>query len=218
VRTIRRPAARRLQSLAFSPDGQRLAFGGDKEPLEVCDVQAGQPDVTIPTTAVNVAFSPDGRLLVTEGMGGVRLWDARSGEPIRTLRVQSHEPIPITGLSFSPDGRKLAASSSSSVFNMDAITVWDVATGDELHTLRGHRGGVRCVAFSPDGDRLVSGSDDQMVKLWDVAKGKLVLTLRGHDSAVTGVAFSPDGNRLASVSREKVMIRDGSPLRTVKGD
>jgi WD40 repeat protein len=224
LRTIRRPAARRLWSLAFSPDGQRLAVGGQAEPLEVCDVQNGEADLTIPTRAVNVAFSPDGRLLATasggfvEGMGEVRLWDARTGEPIRTLQVQRHEVTPITALAFSPDGGKIAASSSNSLVNMDAVTVWDVASGDELHTLRGHRGGVRCVVFSPDGARIASGSDDQMVKVWDVSRGKLVLTLRGHSEAVTGVAFSPDGNRLASVSRTMVLIREGSPLRAARGE
>jgi WD40 repeat protein len=215
--TLRRPNTRRLWGLVFSPDCQRLALGGEGDTLEVCDVETGQSVLTVPTRALNVAFSPDGGLVATasggffDGMGEVRLWDAVSGAPVDTLRVHRYEVTPITALAFSDDGRKLAAATSNSLVHMDAVTVWDVASGDELHVLRGHAGAVRCVAFCPDGDRLVSGGDDQMVKVWDVADGKLVLTLRGHSRAVTGVTFSPDGNRLASVSGDSSRIWDGTP-------
>jgi WD40 repeat protein/serine/threonine protein kinase/tetratricopeptide (TPR) repeat protein len=70
----------------------------------------------------------------------------------------------------------------------------------ELLTLRGHGHGVISVAWSPDGRRLASASDDQTVKVWEVATGKEILTLRGHTDRVESVAWSPDGTRLASAS------------------
>ena len=90
-----------------------------------------------------------------------------------------------------------------------------------LFALKGHAGPVRSVAFSPDGQRLASGSDDQTVKIWDTATGKELFALKGHAGAVNSVAFSPDGQRLASGSSDKtVKIWDsatGKELFALKG-
>ena len=91
---------------------------------------------------------------------------------------------------------------------------------DEL-TLEGHAGWVMSVAFSPDGQRLASGSGDQTVKIWDSATGKELFSLKGHAGQVRSVAFSPDGQRLASASEDQtVKIWDsatGKELFALKG-
>ena len=66
------------------------------------------------------------------------------------------------------------------------------------HTIRGHNGILRRVAFSPDSQLLATASVDKTVKLWDAATGNEIETLRGHSGYVFSVAFSPDGQRLAS--------------------
>jgi tetratricopeptide (TPR) repeat protein len=81
------------------------------------------------------------------------------------------------------------------------VKIWDSATGKELLALKGHAGYVRDVAFSPDGQRLASGSNDQTVKIWDSATGKELCSLKGHAGVVFGVAFSRDGKRLASANQ-----------------
>jgi WD40 repeat protein len=77
------------------------------------------------------------------------------------------------------------------------------------------------VAFSPDGQRLASASEDGTVKVWDAATGQESLTLKGHTEAVYSVAFSPDGQRLASASQDKtVKVWDAATGReslTLKG-
>jgi len=78
--------------------------------------------------------------------------------------------------------------------------VWDAATGKELLPLIGHGAFIRSVAFSPDGQRIVTGCWDQTAKVWEAASGKELLTLRGHDANINGVAFSPDGRRIATAS------------------
>jgi hypothetical protein len=102
----------------------------------------------------------------------------------------------------------------------------------ELRTLKGHIGhigGVRSVAFSPDGSRLASANWDLTIKVWDTATGRELHTLEGHSAPkgalaiVWSVAFSPDGSRLASASSEgatmTIKVWDtatGQKLRTLK--
>jgi WD40 repeat protein len=67
------------------------------------------------------------------------------------------------------------------------------------------------VAFSPDGTRIVSGSDDNTLKVWDAQTGQETLTLTGHKETVNGVAFSPDGTRITSSSYDgTIKVWDGS--------
>ena len=78
--------------------------------------------------------------------------------------------------------------------------------GKRLHiTLTGHDSYVTSVAFSPDGQRIVSGSDDYSAKIWDVNSGKELHTLTGHYSSVESAAFSPDGQRIVSGSADKTV-------------
>jgi eukaryotic-like serine/threonine-protein kinase len=78
--------------------------------------------------------------------------------------------------------------------------VWDAATGQEIFTLKGHAGYVRSVAFSPDGQRIVTASNDQTAKLWDATTGQEVPTLKGHADFVNSIAFSPDSQWMVTGS------------------
>ena len=72
-------------------------------------------------------------------------------------------------------------------------------------TLVGHAGSVWSVAFSPDGKRIVTGSDDATAKVWDAETGQELLTLKGHTGSVISVAFSPDGKRIVTGSDDKTV-------------
>jgi WD40 repeat protein/serine/threonine protein kinase len=77
---------------------------------------------------------------------------------------------------------------------------WQLLTHLDLKTLRGHLDAVSSVAFSPDGQRIVTGSWDQTAKVWEAASGKELRTLKGHSAQVSSVAFSPDGQRVVTGS------------------
>ncbi|HUW56230.1 MAG TPA: protein kinase [Planctomycetota bacterium] len=88
-------------------------------------------------------------------------------------------------------------------------------------TLHGHQNLVRSVGFSPDGKRIVSGSDDSTVKIWEAETGREIRTLVGHQGDVFSVVFTPDGKRVVSGSRDKTVrawdANTGEPVMVLKG-
>jgi len=78
--------------------------------------------------------------------------------------------------------------------------LWDVATGTLVRRFIGHRGGVFCVALSPDGRYLATGSNDKSARVWDVVTGREIRQLGGHASIVQCVAWSPDGDKVLTTS------------------
>ncbi len=147
-----------------------------------------------------LAFSPGGGLLATGGADKtVRLWQAATGKPIRTL---SGHVYPITAVAFSRDGKTLASASVCGT-----VLLWDVDTGKKRRQLPGEPGAVGCLAFGA-GEVLATGGNrldrkknawtDRLV-LWRADTGKEVRRLGGDDHAIRSLTFSPDGRLLAAV-------------------
>jgi len=168
-----------------------------------------------------VAFSPDGRHLVTgRANGTIQAWDARTGEERGTLG--NHDRV-VRGVVLSRDGRHLASASADGF-----VKLWDGTRLEEKqlarHTLRARvQGPCLNVAFSPDGARLATGGEDYTVRIWDVATGRETSTLRGHNGDVYTVAFSPDaaGRWIASAGEDSIVkvwdSQTGQLVRSFRG-
>jgi WD40 repeat protein len=157
---------RTLQSVAFSPDARYLALSPDRYAIYIFDVVDEVWLDKLPTSftgAVNsMAFSPDGVTLATGHYDGtVNLWDFVKGEKL--LSINTDEVI--QSLAFSPDGRLIATGGS---FANSLVRLWSAGTGELLHTLEGHSGGVTRLLFSPNSKYLVSASYDGTLRLWGI--------------------------------------------------
>ena len=99
----------------------------------------------------------------------------------------------ISSVAISPDGKTIVSGSWDKT-----IKIWDMQSGEYLHTLEGHMDSVYSIAISPDGNRMVSGSSDETIKIWDMQSGEYLNTLEGHSSYVESVVISPDGKTIVS--------------------
>src|SRR5260370_18179636 len=80
------------------------------------------------------------------------------------------------------------------------LHVWDLQTGVEIRTLRGHRGAIQALGVFPDSRLLVSGSADQTFRLWELASGRTIFTLPGYGVSEQALALSPHGPLIATNS------------------
>src|SRR5262249_50014184 len=108
-----------------------------------------------------VAFSPDGRRIVTGSADRTaKVWDTTSGRELFSLIGHSDW---IWCVAFSPDGRRIVTGDQTA-------KLWEMARGRELLTLKGHEAGLNSATFSPDGQRILTASDDQTAKIWRAAR------------------------------------------------
>ncbi len=216
-----------VKTVAFSPDGKRLAVGGGYKNVLLYQAITGKELAMFPplppgkrlsevdyNVITSLAFSPDGKQLATGSSGnyndsGLDIWDTSTSTstgkhlchinktPWYRKDVQEFQGA--CHVAFSPDGKRCAVNS----FN--TVEIWDTSTYKNLLTIKDDKSDFVCLAFSPDGKKIVTSSEDRTVKIWNAFTGHNLLTLKGHDDIVYSVVFSPDGKMLASGGKDKTI-------------
>jgi len=188
-----------VNSAVFSPDGNEVLTGPPADnTAKIWDAETGRCSSTLYSGEglFDARFSPDGAMVVTGSRDGVaQIWEAGSGAPIRKLR---HDKW-VHAACFSSDGALVA---TGGVFTGpdDCVKVWDVGTGECVKKLTRHAGNVFDVDFSPNGNLLVTASEDKTVKVWNWETEKCMQTLGGHGGRVFSARFARDGSMLATGS------------------
>ena len=227
--------------VAFSTDGQRIVTGSRDQTAKVWETASGKDLFTLKghgDSIASVAFSPDGQRIVTASADRTaKVWESSGDKELHSL---GENDMDIRCTAFSPDGQRIVTAIGDK-----KVKVWEAAGAEELMTLTGHTASMNSsdisgcfqvlngawigthVAsissgdFSPDGKRIVTGSQDGTARVWGTASGNQLLTLKGYASAIWSAAFSPDGQRIATGSADHTATvwesATGKELLTVRG-
>jgi WD40 repeat protein len=200
VRTFTAPGP--IHAVAISTDCKRVAASTPLAGAVVWDMESGKT-VELPgdRPLKALAFSPDGRSIVTGGADGVTVWDAQSATRGRVLAGTRD----VTALAFSPDGKRLAVGGKT------GAAIWDWPGGEKHHALRSNLRDVTGVAWSPDGKHIALAGEDPTAVLFDAATGTPAENLAGeddlkHTGALTAVAWSPDGKWVLTGSTDRTAL------------
>lgn len=212
-----------VSQLSYSPAGDILVSTGADQTLKVWEVESTKLLKELPLSGdvalTAMAFSRDGKHLVTAAKADCRLWDAKLWLESKGLYTAMD---PVYGLTFCHDDRSIAVASKDG-----RVVLIDVDAGEERERFNGHFGVARCVSLSPDGQILATGGSDGTVKLWG-ATGRGPQTLQDLRRRVTTLAWSHDGWLAAgtddplriSVRRDETShtLRYDTPPLAISGD
>jgi WD40 repeat protein len=169
-----------------------------------------------------IRLAPDGKSLVTGSRDKtIRFWGTESGKETAKIAGLASG---VLALALSPDGTKVATTSGKWLKDKQAwvgeIDLFDVKSGKQIATIKGHSEPILAIAFHPQGEQIVTASEDGSARVWEVATGKELLLLKGHTGPVAAVAYSPSGDLIATGGEDKTVklwsAKDGKEIRSEK--
>ncbi|CAE7063802.1 unnamed protein product [Rhizoctonia solani] len=216
-----------VKSVVFSPDNSRIVSCSMDQTVRIWDIDfnskvANQESIR-DVSVGPVAFLPNHtQFLSNSSNGSLKFWEMRSGNSTTTRFEGQTKPAVIHSLAISTGGTCVAVGT-----NDGTIQCYNLSTGNlnaifKFQPLKGHKGSIQGLSFSPRGAYLCSGSSDATIIVWDIEKGTMVgQPYQGHTGAVVSVTYSPDGARIASGGTDHtVRVWDpstGEPVHSLKG-
>jgi WD40 repeat protein len=203
-------------SLSVFPDGSKILTAGGQAGQEwlggdlcVWSADTGELLETHPGSFRRASLSPDGRRAAATDLNGtMTVLELEDGRRLFENPVTKDGHIELAP-AFSPDGRYLVGPDGDGT----VLTIWETQEFRKVRTLRGHQGFIAAVAFSPDGEKIVTGSHDLSFIVWDAATGTQLGVQSGHGDEVLSVAFDPAGERILTGGRDlSVRIWDADSL------
>jgi WD40 repeat protein len=202
-----------VYAVAWSPDGTRIASGGQDNTVQVWQASTGKSIITYRghKGSVNaLAWLPDdGTEIVSAGSDGtVQRWNASTGQWVHTYDGASDN---IRALAWSFDGKYVASAGNDA-----KVHVWEASSGKPIATYGGHTDRIWAVAWSYDSRWIASAGDDRTVQIWDASTAAGLRTYQGHSRHVKSVAWSYDNTQIASGGDDStVRVWETSTLHTI---
>lgn len=207
---------RSLITIALHRDSIHLAAAFVGDVVEIWDWQRSEICYTLPTLSyiADLAFSPDGKLLVSVGdEREINVWSTDDFELRHTLKGHEGKTLAVA---FNAQSDLFATGGEDG-----QIFLWDATTMQLQQVMPGHAGFVLALSFSAYGDYLASGSADQTVRTWELRTGKTQRIFRGHYGWVKTVVFSPNTHRLITGGYDQTIrvweTQSGQLLHAIKG-
>jgi periodic tryptophan protein 2 len=208
-----------MNTLAFSPDGQNIATGGEDGKVKLWNASSGFCFVTFPEHSASIStieFAKQGQVLFSASLDGtVRAYDLVRYRNFRTFT--SPTPVQFCSLAVDPSGDVVCAGSLDSF----EIYMWSVQTGKLLDILTGHTAPVSGLAFSPTGNQLASSSWDRSIRLWSVFGRSRAVEPITLSSEATAIAFRPDGKEVVTSTLDGQLtfidIAEGQVTSVIEG-
>jgi len=225
-----------VYSAVFSPDGEKIVTAGNGT-VRIWDVATGKELHVLDKredwikAEITAAFTPDGKKIVAQSYKIVQMWDSDSGKELVGLEKPAHRSAQHTlFVVFSPDSKKIITTSDDSIWSSDAngklqekkehsVHIFDADSGKRIQTLKGHTDWVRIAAFTSDGKKFVTASDDGTARIWDTDSGDNLQTLKGLTGWVLCATLLPDNEKVFTAGDDGIIriwdVESGEQLQSL---